>query len=258
MYSQSKGRQFTEGEQRKLVEYLIQTCPLDPDQETEQDRKLNLILSKVQEHQSSLRLTRSSSSDLKKLSVSSPRRNSGTDSMSSSMTSSMMMGMTSSTPSSQQSTPVNTPASVRRHSSASSTRGVRGSRARSSPTPRRSAMSPARASATYKMELPPTLYGEDLVNGNTELMTQSMDPAVLGTRLDNESSPAMMSQSVDSSMLGETAASYQQVPARPRTLFSNRGSTDSGIRYSTVQYSTVQYSTVYSTAQYQERKYCNI
>ena len=48
MYSQSKGRQFSEGEQEKLVEYLTQTCPLDPSQETEQDRKLNLILSKVQ------------------------------------------------------------------------------------------------------------------------------------------------------------------------------------------------------------------
>ena len=97
MYSQSKGRQFSEGEQSKLIEYLVQTCPLDPSQETEQDRKLNLILSKVQEHQSSLRLTRSSSTDLKKLSLSSPRRNSGTDSMSASMTSSMMMGLTSST-----------------------------------------------------------------------------------------------------------------------------------------------------------------
>ena len=48
MYSQSKGRQFSEGEQEKLVEYLTQTCPLDPSLETEQDRKLNLILSKVQ------------------------------------------------------------------------------------------------------------------------------------------------------------------------------------------------------------------
>ena len=48
MYSQSKGRQFCVGEQSKLVEYLVQTCPLDPNQETEQDRKLNLILSKVQ------------------------------------------------------------------------------------------------------------------------------------------------------------------------------------------------------------------
>ena len=48
MYSQSKGRQFNEGEQEKLVEYLTQTCPLDPSLETEQDRKLNLILSKVQ------------------------------------------------------------------------------------------------------------------------------------------------------------------------------------------------------------------
>ena len=32
MYSQSKGRQFGAGEQCKLVEYLIQTCPLDPNQ----------------------------------------------------------------------------------------------------------------------------------------------------------------------------------------------------------------------------------
>jgi hypothetical protein len=58
MYSQSKGRQFGPGEQSGLVEYLVQTCPLDPNQETEQDRKLNLILSKVQEHQSSLRQPR--------------------------------------------------------------------------------------------------------------------------------------------------------------------------------------------------------
>ena len=83
------------------------------------------------------------------------------------------------------------------------------------------------------MELPPTLYGEDLVNGNTDLMTQSMDPTVLTGRLDNETTLAMMSQSADCSMLGETAVSgYQPGPARPRTLFSNRGSgsTDSGIR----------------------------
>ena len=84
------------------------------------------------------------------------------------------------------------------------------------------------APATYRMELPPTLYGEDLVNGNTDLMTQSMDPSVLTGRLDNESSLAMMSQSADCSMLGETAETAP--PVRPRTLFSNRGSTDSGIR----------------------------
>ena len=106
--------------------------------------------------------------------------------------------------------------------------------------------------ASYKMELPPTLYGDDLVNGNTDLMTQSMDPSVLSTRLDNGghsedamsvSSVDMMSQSADCSMLnindrqrhvtssqsGEWA--LHQSPARPRTLFSNRGSTDSGIRY---------------------------
>lgn len=48
LYSQSKGRQFSVGEQSKLVDFLMATCPLDPDQETDQDRKLNLILSKVQ------------------------------------------------------------------------------------------------------------------------------------------------------------------------------------------------------------------
>ena len=223
MYSQSKGRQFSAGEQSKLVEYLVQTCPLDPDQETEQDRKLNLILSKVQEHQSSLRLPRSGSADLKKLSVTTPRRNSSSDTMSSSMTSSMLM--TSSTPSSQQSTPVNTPASVRRHSAASALRGSRGSRAKSSPTTRRTVKSPA--PATYRMELPPTLYGEDLVNGNTGLMTQSMDPSVLNGRLDKESSMAIMSQSADCSMMETSEAAP---PVRPRTLFSSRGSTDSGIR----------------------------
>jgi hypothetical protein len=36
----------------------------------------------------------------------------------------------------------------------------------------------------YNLELPPTLYGEDLLNGN-DLMTQSMDPSFLSSRLDN-------------------------------------------------------------------------
>merc|ERR1719458_1049038 len=100
------------------------------------------------------------------------------------------------------------------------------------------------------MELPPTLYGDDLVNGNTEMMTQSMDPAVLAARLDNGrpedtmsvSSVDLMSQSVDSSMLRENLnlerhgqlgglGGTPSHTARPRTLFySNRGSTDSGIR----------------------------
>ena len=41
----------------------------------------------------------------------------------------------------------------------------------------------------YNLELPPTLYGDDVtdvVNGN-DLMTQSMDPSVLSDRLDNSS-----------------------------------------------------------------------
>ena len=100
------------------------------------------------------------------------------------------------------------------------------------------------------MELPPNLYGDDLVNGNTDLMTQSMDPSVLAARLDNgQSEDAMsvssidlMSHSVDVNMLRDNLNErgtpgtpnnrdwISHSPARPRTLFSNRGSTDSGIR----------------------------
>ena len=50
MYSQSKGRQFQAGEHSGLVAYLRTTCPLDPAQETDQDRKLGVILSKVTQH----------------------------------------------------------------------------------------------------------------------------------------------------------------------------------------------------------------
>ena len=73
------------------------------------------------------------------------------------------------------------PGLTRRHSAGG--RGSRSSRSRSnsaSATKKVSVAPPAR----YKMELPPTLYGEDLVNGNTELMTQSMDPSMLTAGLD--------------------------------------------------------------------------
>ena len=55
MYSQSKGRTFVSGQQIELLEYLVSACPLHPDEDWEEDKKLNLILSKVQEHQLSLR-----------------------------------------------------------------------------------------------------------------------------------------------------------------------------------------------------------
>lgn len=55
MYSQSKGRQFTKGYHSDLLDYLVDTCPLHPDKDWQEDKKLNLILSKVQEHQLSLR-----------------------------------------------------------------------------------------------------------------------------------------------------------------------------------------------------------
>ncbi|CAB4067863.1 CEP97 [Lepeophtheirus salmonis] len=55
MYSQSKGRHFAVGQHKELCKYLLSICPLHPDENWEEDKKLNLILSKVQEHQESLR-----------------------------------------------------------------------------------------------------------------------------------------------------------------------------------------------------------
>jgi hypothetical protein len=55
MYSQSKGRQFSSGQHVELLGYLVTSCPLHPDKDWQEDKKLNLILSKVQEHQQSLR-----------------------------------------------------------------------------------------------------------------------------------------------------------------------------------------------------------
>ena len=55
MYSQSKGRHFSKGQHSDLLQYLVETCPLHPDKDWQEDKKLNLILSKVQEHQLSLR-----------------------------------------------------------------------------------------------------------------------------------------------------------------------------------------------------------
>lgn len=237
MYSQSKGRQFSSGEQASLVDYLVATCPLDPNMETEQDRKLNLILSKVQEHQSSLRrshdpmsismtLPRTSSMESRKSSApTTPRRNSITPAPAEHTPSRIPTPGHASTPTSALSTPTHTPGTTRRHSTG---RGSRIGRSRSSPTPsKRPVVIPP---AQYKMELPSTLYGDDLVNGNTEMMTQSMDPAVLAARLDNGqaedvmsvSSVDLMSQSVDVNMLRENLNNAQGTPshtARPRTLF---------------------------------------
>lgn len=55
MYSQSKGRHFNVGQHDDLLVYLLSVCPLHPGEDWEEDKKLNLILSKVQEHQQSLR-----------------------------------------------------------------------------------------------------------------------------------------------------------------------------------------------------------
>ncbi|XP_023951097.2 centrosomal protein of 97 kDa [Bicyclus anynana] len=56
LYSQGKGRHFHPGQHRELCEYLASTCPLTADAlETEDQRKLRLILSKAQHHQQQLK-----------------------------------------------------------------------------------------------------------------------------------------------------------------------------------------------------------
>lgn len=56
LYSQGKGRHYHEGQHQELCEYLASTCPLTADAlETEDQRKLRLILSKAQHHQQQLK-----------------------------------------------------------------------------------------------------------------------------------------------------------------------------------------------------------
>ncbi|XP_023716914.1 centrosomal protein of 97 kDa isoform X3 [Cryptotermes secundus] len=56
LYSQGRGRQFQVGEHQALTQYLASVCPLSGDSlESEDDRKLRLILSKAQQHQQQLR-----------------------------------------------------------------------------------------------------------------------------------------------------------------------------------------------------------
>ncbi|XP_063227949.1 centrosomal protein of 97 kDa isoform X2 [Bacillus rossius redtenbacheri] len=56
LYSQGRGRQFRAGEHQALVEYLAGACPLSGDAlQSEEERKLRLILSKAQQHQQQLR-----------------------------------------------------------------------------------------------------------------------------------------------------------------------------------------------------------
>ncbi|GLV35163.1 Centrosomal protein 97kDa [Carabus blaptoides fortunei] len=56
LYSQGRGRHFRLGDHTELTQYLASVCPLSGETlETEEDRKLRLILSKAQHHQQQLR-----------------------------------------------------------------------------------------------------------------------------------------------------------------------------------------------------------
>ena len=55
LYSQGRGRSFRIGDQQLLAQYLSQACPLIAETlESENERKLRLILSKAQQHQRQL------------------------------------------------------------------------------------------------------------------------------------------------------------------------------------------------------------
>lgn len=55
LYSQGKGRKFRTGEHSALVQYLSDCCPISSRTlESENERKLRLILSKAQQHQKQL------------------------------------------------------------------------------------------------------------------------------------------------------------------------------------------------------------
>ncbi|KAF2904946.1 hypothetical protein ILUMI_01227 [Ignelater luminosus] len=56
LYSQGRGRHFRVGDQQELSQYLATVCPLTGEAlETEEDRKLRIILSKAKHHQQQLR-----------------------------------------------------------------------------------------------------------------------------------------------------------------------------------------------------------
>lgn len=55
LYSQGQGRKFHIGQHAALVRYLMETCPITSHSlETEQERKLRLVLSKAQQYREQL------------------------------------------------------------------------------------------------------------------------------------------------------------------------------------------------------------
>lgn len=55
LYSQGQGRKFHIGQHTALVRYLTETCPITSHAlETEQERKLRLVLSKAQQYREQL------------------------------------------------------------------------------------------------------------------------------------------------------------------------------------------------------------
>lgn len=118
-----------------------------------------------------------------------------------------MNSLKDSAASSTSTTPTATPLAPRRSSftHAQQFKGIprRSSLSRASPSPvRRRTMTPGRVvgvgkappPASYALSLPRTLYGDD-INGNSNMMmTQSMDPAHLAARLDNNTTPMVLAQ----------------------------------------------------------------
>lgn len=169
LYSQGRGRHFRIGEHAALVQYLATVCPLSAAQplETEEDRKLRLILSKAQHHQQQLR-----------------------DESSNSATATPTTTNTSSRPASKLSL-----ASSSRISSPRFSRALNSASAYRTRSPASAALTPDRhpMSASYYSPVPSSSATIDLIR-NDSLMSRSLDSSVLmAPPLSLTSSPSNLS-----------------------------------------------------------------
>ena len=117
----------------------------------------------------------------------------------------------------------------------------RSSLSRTSPSPvRRRTLTPGRLGlkapppvASYALALPRSLYGDD-INGNTSnmMMTQSMDPAHLAARLDNNTTPTVLTQPCNADPL--TTQELMTASLDPSMLVSHKIYVKQGVGWTLV------------------------
>ncbi|PSN42828.1 hypothetical protein C0J52_14402 [Blattella germanica] len=167
LYSQGRGRQFRVGEHQALGQYLASVCPLTGDSlQSEDDRKLRLILSKAQQHQQQLREQLTTDGGAIRAKGAILNRS--------------------------QSSPASSPATRRRinNNRTSSPRRISMSKESKLPVTDRSKMhSPDRminsCNAMTSNDMVTSMIGNDEL-GTTTLMTRSLDPSLLFTSSANQ------------------------------------------------------------------------